>query len=147
MPNLRLRSSEFAWHNADVKVLGRSITGINGWELNKEVEREPLYGAGQHAIDITDGNIKCSGSITIYGYELDAMNKAAQLAGYDDILSLPHEAVVLTVTFRKSPVDPITKKVARGVAFTTTPESLQQNAKNRQIQVSFVCMDITSVTI
>ena len=147
MPNMNIRSSECAFHNADVKVFGRSITGLRGWELNKEVEKEPLYGAGQHAIDITEGNVKCSGSLTVLGYELDAMNRAAQLAGYDDILSIPHEAVVLTVTYRKTLADPVTKQVARGVAFTNMPQTMQQGAKNREIQLSFVCMDITSVTI
>lgn len=144
---MNIRSSECAFHNADVKVFGRSITGLRGWELNKEVEKEPLYGAGQHAIDITEGNVKCSGSLTVLGYELDAMNRAAQLAGYDDILSIPHEAVVLTVTYRKTLADPVTKQVARGVAFTNMPQTMQQGAKNREIQLSFVCMDITSVTI
>lgn len=141
---MNIRSSEFSWHNANVKLLGRSITGLRGWELKKEVEKEQLYGAGQHALDITEGNIKCSGSITVLGYELDAMNRAAQAAGYDDILSLPHEAVVLTVTYRKSPADPITKQVARGVSFSDMPQGMQQGAKNREIQLSFVCMDIQS---
>ena len=147
MPNMNIRSSEFAWHNADLKLLGRSVTGLRGWELNKEVEKEQLYGAGQHAIDITEGNVKCSGSLTVLGYELDAMNSAAQAAGYDDILAMPHEGVVLTVTYRKTTADPITKQVARGVAFTNMPQSMQQGAKNREIQLSFVCMDITGVTI
>lgn len=147
MGNLHIRSSEFAWHNADVKLFGRSITGLRGWELHKEVEKEQLYGAGQHAIDITEGNVKCSGSVTVLGYELDAMNRAAQMAGFDDILSIPHETTVMTVTYRKTLADPITKKVARGVAFTSLPDSMQQGAKYREVQLSFVCMDITSVTV
>lgn len=123
------------------------MTGIRGWEHTKEVEKEPIYGAGQHAIDIGEGNVKCSGSITVLGFELDQMNKAAQAAGYDDITSIPHEATIITFTFRKTPLDPITKQVARGVAFTNLPNSLQQGAKNREIQLSFICMDITTVTI
>ena len=77
---MNIRSSECAWHNCDVKVLGRSITGLRGFEFTKEVEKEALYGAGQHALDITEGNIKCSGSITVLGFEADAMNRAARLA-------------------------------------------------------------------
>lgn len=142
MPNINIRSSECAWHNCDVKVFNRSITGLRGFEFTKEVEKEQLYGAGQHAIDITEGNVKCSGSITVLGFEADAMNAAAQAAGYDDILSVPHEAIVITATYRKTAMDPITRKVARGVAFTNLPESLQQGAKNREVQLPFVCMDI-----
>ena len=144
---MNIRSSECAWHNCDVKLLGRSITGLRGFEFTKEVEKEALYGAGQHALDITEGNIKCSGSITVLGFEADAMNRAARLAGYDDILSVSHEAVVITATYRKTPADPITRKVARGVAFTNLPENLQQNAKNREIQLPFVCMDIQTTVL
>ena len=45
MANMNIKSSECAWHQTEVKVLGRTLTGIRGWEIKKTVEKEHLYGA------------------------------------------------------------------------------------------------------
>ena len=145
--NVNIRSNEYVWASVDVKVLGRVIKGIRAFEFRKSVEKEAIYGAGQTALDIQSGNITCEGSLTVMGFELDDMNKAARLAGYDDILSVPHEAVVITATFRKLAADPITTVVARGVAFTEMPNSMDQGAKLRECQLPFIAMDIQLSTL
>ena len=147
MPNINIKSSEYAWHQCEVKVLGRVIKGITGFEFKKAVEKEALYGAGQHAIDIQEGNITCSGNLTLFGFEQDRMDSAAQLAGYDDILSVPHEAIVITALMSKFAKDPITKIVATGVAFTEKTDTMAQNDKKRECPLPFICMDIQKTTI
>ncbi len=147
MPNMHIKSSEYAWHHTEVKIADRIIVGITAWELKKTVEKEEQYGAGQHPIDIQAGNIKCSGSITLWGYEADRLEQAAQAAGYDSILDVPHELLSVTVTARKLAKDPITKWIARGVAFTETTDTLKQNDKRRECSMPFICMDINKTTI
>lgn len=144
---MHIKSSEYAWHHTEVKIANRIIVGITAWELDKEVEKEELYGAGQHPIDIQAGNIKCSGSITLLGFEADRLEQAAQAAGYDSILDVPHELLSVTVTARKLAKDPITKWVARGVAFTKTTNALKQNERKRECAMPFICMDINQTTI
>lgn len=147
MANMHIRSSECAWHHSTVNILGRNIVGITAWELKKEVEKEALYGAGQTAIDIQEGPEKCSGSITVFGYELDKMEQAAKLAGYDSLLHVPHEAIILTVAMRKTLVDPITTMTARGVSFTETTDAMGQGDKKRECPLPFICLDITKLTV
>ena len=147
MANMHIRSSEYAWHHSTVKILGRNIVGITAWELKKEVEKEALYGAGQTAIDIQEGPEKCSGSISVFGYELDTMEQAAKLAGYDSLLHVPHEAIILTVAMRKTLVDPITVITARGVSFTETSDGMGQGDKKRECSLPFICLDISKNTI
>lgn len=144
---LSYRSNETSWKGGEVVLLGHVIKGITGWELSKEVEKEPIYGAGNTPIDIMEGNVKCSGSVTVYGYELDQMQKAAQLAGFNDITEIPHEATVMTVTIRKSLADRPTVITARGLSFTKIPHKFAQNEKSRSYQLDFVCMDIVSTTL
>jgi len=140
--NVNVTSSECAWAQFEVQFLGRVIKGLRGFEFNKEVEKEHLFGAGSDAIDIQTGNKKNTGSITALGFEVDLMNKAAQDAGYDDITEVPHEASVITCSFKKLPTDPIRTYVARGVAFTEAKTSMKQNDKQREIQLPFLAMDI-----
>ena len=147
MANMHIRSSEYAWHHTSIKILDRNLQGVTSWEFKKEVEKEALYGAGQTAIDIQEGAEKCSGSITVWGFELDNLQKAAQVAGYGDILHVPHELIVITVSMRKTLADPITTMVARGVSFTETVDSLSQGDKKRECPLPFICLDITKTTV
>lgn len=142
MANINIRSSECAWKHAELSVLGRVIKGLRGFEFKKTVEKEPLYGSGQHAIDIQEGNIKCEGNIKILGFELDALNRAALLAGFSDITEVPHEAIILQASFKKNAYDPKTTVQAMGVSFTELTHAMEQNAKMREVTLPFIAMDI-----
>lgn len=146
MANSNIRSSECAWHHSEVKVFGRTVRGLRGWEWKKETEKDFLYGSGQKPIDIQEGNTKCTGSFKVLGFERDAWNKAAQAAGYDDITSVPHEAIVALISYRKLATDPITTITVRGVAFTETGGGLDQGAKNEEVTLPWLAMDIVPVT-
>ena len=147
MANMNIRSSECAWHQTEVKVLNRTLTGIRGWEIKKTVEKEPLYGAGQNALDITEGNVKVEGSIKVLGFEADSLNKAAQMAGYSDITEVPHEAIVANIKLKRSPLDKATNIAIRGIAFTECGDSMDQGAKNREITLPFIAMDVIKTTL
>ena len=147
MANINIRSSECAWHQTEVKILGRTLTGIRGWEVKKTVEKEPLYGAGQHAIDITEGNVKVEGSFKVLGFEADALNSAAQQAGYDDITAVPHEAIVANIKMKRSLMDKTTNIAIRGIAFTEAGDSMEQGAKNREVTLPFIAMDMIKTTL
>src|SRR5574344_1726419 len=125
MANMNIRSKECAWHQSELKILGRVITGIRGWEIKKTVEKEPLYGAGQEPIDITEGNRKTEGNIKVLGFEADALNKAAQIAGFDDITSVPHELIVMNLKLKKTLVDKPTNIAVRGISFTECGDSME----------------------
>lgn len=144
---MHIRSSECAWHHSTVNILGRNLVGITAWEFKKEVEKTAEYGAGQKAIDIQEGPEKCSGSITVFGYELDKMEQAAKLAGYESLLHVPHEAIVVTTCLRKTLADPITTITARGVSFTETTDGMGQGDKKRECPLPFICLDIDKNTI
>ena len=142
MANVNITSDECAWSRFEMKILNRTIKGLRGFGFKKEVEKEHLYGAGNDAIDIQVGNKKNSGSIKVLGFEADAINKAARDAGYDDITDVPHEAIIITCSYKKRAVDPIKTYVATGVAFTESGVDLEQNAKMREITLPYVAMDV-----
>lgn len=140
--NVNITSTECAWAHFEIKILGRTIKGLRGFGFKKEVEKEHLYGAGDDAIDIQTGNKKNSGSIKVLGFEADAMNKAARDAGFDDITDVPHEAIVITCSFKKRAIDPIKTYIASGVAFTEAGIDLEQNAKMREITLPYIAMNV-----
>ncbi|OWP84346.1 hypothetical protein BWK59_05850 [Flavobacterium davisii] len=140
--NINLTSSECAWAQFEIKILNRSIKGLRGFSLKKTIEKEHLYGAGDEPIDIQSGNKKYEGSIKVLGFEADALNKAAFLAGYDDITEVSHEAIVLICSFKKRIADPTNIYTITGVAFTETGADLEQGAKFREVTLPFIAMNI-----
>jgi hypothetical protein len=142
MANVNITSDECAWASFEVQILGRTIKGLRGFGFKKEVEKEHLYGAGDEAIDIQSGNKKSSGSIKVLGFEADAMNKAARTAGYSDITEVPHEAIVITCSYKKRAIDTIKTYIANGVAFTESGVDLEQNAKHREITLPYLAMNV-----
>lgn len=133
-------TKECAWHQTSMKVMGRTIIGIRGFELNKNVEKEYLYGAGDEPIDIQSGNKSYPGNLKLLKYEVDAMNDAAVTAGYEDITQVPHEAVVITCIYKKNPTDTARSITASGVSFTEIRNAMEQNGKMTEITIPFLSM-------
>lgn len=147
MSNPHIRSSECAWQDAEVKLLGRVVKGLRGWEYKKVKENEFLRGAGNKPIDIQEGNESCTGSIKVLGFELDALNKTAQKFGFDDITDVPHEAIVVTIKMQKTKLDPKTFVTISGIKFSEQGGAMEQGAKMREVTLPFMAMDITPITL
>nr|WP_315032492.1 hypothetical protein [uncultured Chryseobacterium sp.] len=140
MANINITSSECAWAHFEVKLLSKVIKGLRGFSTKKTVESEHIYGSGNEPIDIMKGNTKYEGNVKLLGFEADALNKAAQAAGYDDITEVPHELIVITISYKKRPVDKITTIVTSGVQFTEDGFEMEQGAKNREVTLPYIAM-------
>lgn len=138
-------TKECAWAQINITVLGRKIVGLRGFEFKKTVEKEHLYGAGDAPIDIQTGNKKVEGNIKLLKYEVDMMNDAAKVAGFFDILEVPHQLVLITCDYKKLATDPKRTITVSGVAFTELTSAMEQNAKMTEVTLPFIAMDIKEV--
>lgn len=136
-------TKECAWAQTSIKLLGRTIIGIRGFEFQKDFEKEYVYGAGADPIDINNGNKGYPGSLTLLKFEVDQLNDAAVAAGYEDITEVPHEAVVVTCVFKKNASDQARTITAMGVAFTNLTLGMQQAAKMTEVNLPFMAMKTT----
>lgn len=133
-------TAECAWHQTSIKLLGRTLVGITGFEFEKAHEKEYLHAAGADPIDIQSGNKTYPGSLKVLKYELDQMNEAARGAGFADITEVPHEAVVITCVYKKKLTDPIRTVTAAGVSFSNIKAGMEQNAKKTEVSLPFLSM-------
>lgn len=140
MANINITSSECAWSHFEVKLLSKVIKGLKGFSTKKTVESEHIYGAGNEPVDIMKGNTKYEGNIKLLGFEADALNKAAQAAGYDDITEVPHELIVITISYKKKQGEKINTIVTSGVQFTEDGFEMEQGAKNREVTLPYIAM-------
>lgn len=135
-------TKECAWAQTKIKLLGRTIIGIQSFEFGKEVDKEHLFAAGDEPIDIQTGNKKPTGSVTVLKYELDMLDDAAQAAGFAGIEDVPHDAIIITCAFKKNPASEMRVIDALGVAFTGKRYAMEQNAKSMPVPLPFLCMKI-----
>jgi len=135
-------TKECAWEQTSVKVLNRTLVGIQGFEFNKTVDKQYLKGAGSDPIDIQSGDKEYPGSIDLLKYEVDMLNDAAVQAGYADILEVPHEAILITCTFKKLATDAPRRITAAGVAFTSLKAAMKANDKSTVVNLPFISMKI-----
>jgi hypothetical protein len=136
-------TSECAWSHTSIKLLGKTLTGVRGFSFKKGVEKEHLYAAGSDPIDIQSGNKKPEGNLKVLKYELDALNDAAQAAGFEDITDVPHTLIMITCAYKKRSTDPMRIIEAQGVAFTETEVAMEQNAKMTEVSLPFISMKNT----
>lgn len=139
-----MRTSEFAWQHTTVKLLGATLIGINGWSFNKKFDKEVLYGAGNEPIDIQEGNKSYDLNIDLKKYEVDKLNDAALAAGYEDITEVPHTAITVTTSFKKTEADKTRTIVATGVSFTSLPQGMKQGAKEMEVSLPAIAMKIVT---
>ena len=145
--NYNIRTSECAWVHTEVKILGRVLTGLRGFSAKKTKELEELYGSGSDPLDLQPGNKKYEGNIKALGFEIDALDRAAQKAGYDDITEVPHEFITMTFRFQKTKADKKTFLTVTGVGFYEKDEAMEQNAKMREITLPYKAMNIAKTTV
>ncbi len=133
-------TKECEWSSTSVAILGRKPVGITGFEFEKNIEKEYLFGAGSEPIDIQMGNKTYPGSVTLLKYEVDLLNDAALSAGYEDILEVPHTAIVITCQFKATSTSKIRTITATGCAFDSLKAGSKQNDKKTEMAMPFKAM-------
>ena len=133
-------TKECAWSHTSVKLLGATMVGLRGFEFDKDIEKEYLYAAGDEPIDIQNGNKGYPLNLKLLKYEVDKLNDAALAAGYEDILEVPHELIVITCQYKKRITDAQRTIVSSGVAFTSLKFAMEQNNKMGEVTLPGMAM-------
>ena len=129
-------STEFAWKDMEVVVLGRPLVRI--LELKYKRVKKPIMGRGSKPVGIQKGNYTYSGTMKIGQSELIALEAAVGdlLANTFDISVAYRQTTTTVSTSRKRIV---------GVDIEGYEEGMAQGDTDMEISLSFQCMDIITV--
>lgn len=133
-------SSEYAWVDVNVVMLGREVVGLRGIEYKVKRQKEALFASGRKARGIQKGKKEYEGTITLLQSELIALDRAAQEKGYEDITDLDFDVVVSYVP--ESGV--LTTDKVVGVSITEIPRGLKVDDLQMEIALPFIAVDIVS---
>jgi hypothetical protein len=142
MGQLVYNGQEVVWLDMSVRVFGNKIIGLRGLKYSMETEKEALYGAGNNVLGIQTGNIKLSGTLKLLKNDFDALNDAAVNGGFTDITNVPYQAITITVNYKLAYGRPMRSDTLSGVSFSKFEKGMEQNAKNMEIELPFLFMQL-----
>ena len=88
-----INGKRYSWSSIQLSLLGNLVMGITSINYMDEEEINGVKGASKYDIGYTQENVTCSGSITLLREELDAIQKAAAVAGIGRIQDIPAFAI------------------------------------------------------
>lgn len=127
--------SEVAWEDQEISLNGTLVGKVTGLVYKARQEQEAIYAAGNGIVDIQPGNRSYDGTMSCYKSLIDSMNRAAQAAGYDDLLGPVWQ---LTDSYRPTANDVRRTNKLINVKFTEYEYGMEQNAKSMAKGLPFV---------
>jgi len=126
-------TKEFAWHNIEIAILGRPVTGARGVKYSVKQEKEALHARGQNPFSIQSGNKTFEGELMLLQSSLEAI--ARQLEPGQDLTDLE-----MNITIAYIPKDGIqvVTHILHGVEFMEDNRGMNQNDKFADITLPFI---------
>lgn len=134
-------SKDCEWADMTVMLAGSPITKIRGLKYKAAKEKQLLHAAGDEPISIQHGNRTYEGQIKVLKVAIDDMNKAAQLAGGDDVLDMQFDIVV---TYKPKGARQLQIDTLVSVEVKEFEKGWEQGAKHMDVTLPIVFMKLLS---
>ncbi len=134
----RIDTRNYNWSECEIRFNGRLLTSVQGVAWNHKQEKTAIYGKGNKALAIQEGNESVDGSLTLMQSELEALldecpeNKAIRLKNAD-----------LQVAFNDG--EQVVRYTIKGIAFTEEPHDHKQNDPVAISTMPFLALDSTRI--
>jgi len=139
MANETFNSSEFAWKDLEVVLLGRVIGRLLEVKYKTSQEHKEFYGRGNQPLGINSGNKKYAGSIKIGQSELKAMVlKAREIDPTFDPTDFPY--VDLNVAYASGGL--IERDIVKSIKFTEFEKGMKQGDTEMEIDMPWIALRI-----
>ncbi len=135
-------SKECEWVDLELFVDGFRVAKFLGVKYKKAQEKEFLYAAGSEPIGIQKGNKAYTGEARFLKGALDDMNRAARVAGADDITDISY---TLVINYKARGNRAIQTDTLVGVEFEEYEKGMEQNAKSMEITLPFKFLGLKQV--
>lgn len=142
MKTWQFNSSEYAWKDIEVVMIGRPIVRILEVKYKVSQEKENIYGRGNEPLGTQRGNKKYEGQLVIGQGELEGLLLKAKQSvvgeGSIDVTDLP--PFDISVCYTKNGV--LVRDVIHDVDITDFEKGMKQNDKSMEITLPFISLGI-----
>lgn len=135
-------SREFEFADIKVSILGIELSGLRGLTYKKSWEKEEVYGAGNEPKSIQRKNKKYEGTLTLLKSDVDILNNAARVAGYDDIVDVPGSNIHITCVYTPKGVQLLRTDTCLNCEFTEFEDGQKQGDSFKEIELPFIFLKL-----
>ncbi len=128
-------SKDCEWADMTVMFAGAPLTKIRGLKYKTSKEKQLLHAAGDQPISIQSGNRTNDGEIKVLKGAIDDMNRAAQLAGGQDILDMQFDIIIC---YKPQGTRLLQTDTLLGVEVTAFEKGWEQGSKNMDVSLPIV---------
>lgn len=135
---VRINKKEYAWGDISVLLFGRPVTGCTSIEYKLKKTKEHKFGWGRQAKSIQHGKRECEGTLTLMQSELIALNQAARLKKYKDILDVDLDIIISYM----SDNGVLTTDKITCASFSEIPVGMKEGDLQSEHALPFIALDI-----
>ncbi len=71
-----INGTRHSWASIEIEILGRTVQGVTAISYSETQNKENIYGAGKYPVARGRGNYEATASVTLLGFEVDAIQRA-----------------------------------------------------------------------
>lgn len=135
---MSFNSTEFAWKDLAVTIMGRTIERLLDIDYDVEEDKKQIYGRGKKVRGIQGGNEKPAGNISLGQSEYEALLREAQRTNPNAKIT----DLVFDIQVHYLKGTDLVKDRILGAEFTKQPKGMKQGDSDMVIKLPFMCMDI-----
>lgn len=135
---MKINNKEYAWGDVSVVLFGKPVVGCTAIEYKSKKAKEAKFGWGRNAKSIQHGKREHEGTLTIMQSELIALNQAARLKGYKDILDVDFDLIVSYLSDNGI----ITTDKISCASISELPSGLKEGDMQSEHALPFIALDI-----
>ncbi|MGX7686813.1 hypothetical protein ACWA1C_06575 [Flectobacillus roseus] len=129
-------SKDYTWSSCNIAIEGKLLARAKAVEYGEEIDRKELYGKGNKAQDIQDGNIAIKGFVEMLQSDFENI---LLLTGNKGIAGL--RDMNITVAYAASDGRISTRSII-GAAVTEWKEGLKQGDTEMPVRIPFIALDV-----
>lgn len=144
MGSFSTKLKQFSWYELKIVINGRPMVEATDIEYKTSKELEEVFGAGQDALFIGEGNKTRSGSIELLQSGYEALVEEAKKNGGDDVTDLEVDVIVAFVPKASASVVIAKTIVDRliGVKFSEDGKKMSQGNTHSKMSIPFKMLGI-----
>lgn len=136
-------SREYEYADVSFSMLGYEFKGLRGITYKKKQEKEAITGQGNNPKAVQRGQKGYEGSLMILESDFDQMTKAAQAAGYEDIIDVPGNLINGTCVFSKDGLAGSLKKVViSNIEFSEFEGGMKTGDKFKEYTLPYIALGV-----
>lgn len=134
MPNIN--GIMYDWSCVKVAIAGVTLIGITAVDYGDKQDIQKAYGAGRLPIGYGKGRIDCSGKITLYQEEVEALQAASPTARLQDLPMFDVNVSYLPENGK------VVHHILKGVKFPNNERKNKEGSTKNEVELDLMIMSI-----